>query len=124
MIKGIGTDIIEISRIKKAMKQKGFLDKIFTSKEREMFQAKHYKAESVAANFAAKEAVSKALGTGVRGFKFNEIEILRNDLGKPVVKLSRNIEKKFFSGSYIVHISLSHNQTDAIAYVIIEEGNL
>ena len=124
MIKGIGTDIIEISRIKKAMEQNGFLEKIFTSEERKMFEAKHYKVESVAANFAAKEAVSKALGTGVRGFKFNEIEILRNDLGKPVVKLSKNIERKFFKGSYIVHISLSHNKTDAIAYVIIEEENL
>lgn len=124
MIIGIGTDIIEIDRIEKAIKQKGFLNKVFTDKEIEMFKAKSYKSETIAANFAAKEAVSKALGTGFRGFTFRDIEVLRNNLGKPIVNLSSNIESKFLEHEYIVHISLSHNKTNAIAYAIIEEKML
>ena len=93
MIIGIGTDIIEIDRIEKAInRNNGFLDKVFTAREIEMFKERNMRSEVIAGNFAAKEAVSKALGTGFRGFSLGDIEILRDQLGKPIVYLSDNIE--------------------------------
>ena len=69
MIIGIGTDIIEIDRIENAINNnKRFLEKVFTIKEIEMFKKRNMRSEIVAGNFAAKEAISKALGTGFRYF--------------------------------------------------------
>ena len=69
MIIGIGTDIIEINRIRKAVdKTNGFVEKVFTNKEIEMFKEKNMRYEVIAGNFAAKEAISKSFGTGIRGF--------------------------------------------------------
>lgn len=121
MILGIGTDIIEISRIEEAIKNnKSFLNKLFTEKEIEMFERRKMRSEVIAGNFSAKEAISKTLGTGVRGFSFKEIEILRNELGKPIVYLSKNIEKIIGKG-YRINLSISHNNTSAIAFAILEE---
>lgn len=122
MIKGIGTDIIEIDRISLAVKnRRGFIEKLFTNKEKEYFEKKKWVSETIAGNFAAKEAVSKALGTGVRGFSMKDIEILRDELGKPSVRLSEKVLDKFQLKNCIVHISISHNNTSAIAYAILEE---
>lgn len=121
MIIGIGTDIIEIDRIGKAIINKGFLHKNFTEKEVEYFLERKNMAEVVAGNFAAKEAVSKALGTGFRGFGLIDIEVLRDVLGKPQVNLygqAKNMAEK--GGAGRIHISISHNKTQAIAYCIIE----
>ena len=64
----IGIDIIEIDRIKNSLNKRGdFLKKLFTDKEIELFESKGYKAETIAGNFAAKEAISKSLGLGIRG---------------------------------------------------------
>ncbi|MBB6697933.1 holo-ACP synthase [Clostridium algidicarnis] len=124
-IKGIGTDIIEIDRIKKAdLRNAKFALRIFTKKELEYYNKKNY--ESMAGGFAAKEAISKAIGTGFRGFNFKDIEVLRDTLGRPYVILSKSAEKilrdKFnLKGKdYAVHISISHNNSMAIAYSIIE----
>lgn len=121
MIIGIGTDIIEIDRIGKALINKGFLHKNFTEKEIEYFLRRKNMSEVVAGNFAAKEAVSKALGTGFRGFGLINIEVLRDELGKPKVNLygqAKNIAEK--GGAIRIHISISHNKTQAIAYCVIE----
>jgi holo-[acyl-carrier protein] synthase len=121
MIIGIGTDIIEIDRIGKALINKGFLHKNFTEKEIEYFLRRKNMCEVVAGNFAAKEAVSKALGTGFRGFGLIDIEVLRDELGKPKVNLygqAKSIADK--GGETKIHISISHNKTQAIAYCIIE----
>lgn len=121
MIIGIGTDIIEIDRIGKALINKGFLHKNFTEKEIEYFLRRKNISEVVAGNFAAKEAVSKALGTGFRGFGLIHIEVLRDELGKPQVNLygqAKNIAER--GGISRIHISISHNKTQAIAYCIIE----
>ncbi len=84
----IGVDIIEIDRIRKAVdKNNRFLEKIFTDREIEYFNSKNFKVESIAGNFAAKEAISKSVGTGIRVFNFKDIEVLRNEMGKPIVKL-------------------------------------
>lgn len=122
MIKGIGTDIIEIERINKAIKSNEmFLKKTFTNKELDQYNIDKLRVESIAGNFAAKEAVSKAIGTGFRGFTLRDIEIFRDNLGKPIVKVSKKIEDILGIKNYNFHISISHNRSTAIAYVILEE---
>lgn len=123
MIIGIGTDIIEIDRIEQAInKNKGFINKVFTVNEINMFKEKNMRSEVIAGNFAAKEAISKAIGTGFRGFSFIDIEVLRDELGKPIVYLSKNMDN-IINGEYRINISISHDRTSAIAFAILEETN-
>ncbi len=120
MIIGIGTDIIEISRIQKATENNSFLNKIYTKSEQELFHNCNY--ETLAGNFAAKEAVAKALGTGFKGCSPKEIEILRYESGKPYVVLHNNAKEIFNSlnGGNIL-ISISHSKDNAVAFAIIEK---
>ncbi|MBY6837598.1 holo-ACP synthase [Clostridium botulinum] len=121
MIKGIGTDIVEIERIKKAIESNpNFINRFFTEKEIEYFKLRKVNANTISGNFAAKEAVSKALGSGFRGFGLMDIEVLRDELGKPIVNLSDKLYKMFNLDNYNIFISISHSNTDAIAYAIIE----
>lgn len=121
MIIGIGTDIIEIERIEIAVKRtKGFINKLFTENEINIFESRGFKSEVIAGNFAAKEAVSKALGTGFRGFGLKDIEILRDKLGKPVVNLNSNVYEILKRKDVNIHLSISHNRTSAIAYAVME----
>ncbi|MGL4848601.1 MAG: holo-ACP synthase [Clostridium sp.] len=122
MIYGIGNDIIEINRIQKAIERtESFLFKVFTEEEIEYFKSKNMKMETIAGNFAGKEAFSKALGTGFRGIGLRDIEILRNSLGRPYIKVSEEIVEKFKLEKSKFHVTISHNKTSAIAMVIIEE---
>ena len=122
MIIGVGTDIVEIPRIKNAMNANSrFLEKIFTTTELEYLTSRNLRPEYVAGRFAAKEAVAKALGTGFRGFDFKDIEIDRTTLGKPIVILkgkAKLIAKK--EGKYKIHLSISHGLDSAVAYAIFE----
>ncbi|MGU8402375.1 holo-ACP synthase [Clostridium perfringens] len=126
MIIGIGVDIIEIERVRQAIQNnKNFLSKLFTEREIDYFISRNMNSEVIAGNFAAKEAVSKALGTGIRGFSFKDIEILRNELGKPEVILHNGanlIGNKLVgnNNSLKVHLSISHNNSSAIAYSVLE----
>ena len=121
MIIGIGTDIIEINRIEKVMmRTSSFLDKSFTDNEIEYFKLKGLKGNVIAGNFAAKEAISKALGTGFRGFGLKDIEVLRDELGKPVVNLSYKIYKLLDIKEFNMHVSISHSKENAIAYAVME----
>ncbi len=120
MIIGIGTDIIEIDRIEKAINNnKNFLSKIFTDNEIELFRERNMRIEVIAGNFAVKEAISKAIGTGIRGFSLIDIEVLRDDLGKPIAYLNNNVEK-IINRKYRLNVSISHNKTSAVAFVILE----
>ena len=93
MIYGIGTDITEIKRIERAtIRNKNFINKLFTKNEVEAWEKKNFNIEFIAGRFAAKEAISKALGTGIRGFNFKDIEIINNKLGKPEVILNPRAE--------------------------------
>lgn len=130
MIIGIGTDILELSRIEKAASKKSFLNKIFTENELGLFYGLSGGAvlnkrahESIGANFAVKEAIAKALGTGFRGFPPSDIEVLRDELGKPYVNLfgkahllakELNVDK--------IHVTISHCSNFCVAYTILE-GN-
>ena len=122
MIIGIGTDIVEVNRIKTVVERTpSFLKKAFTDKEIEYFNLKKNKFESIAGTFASKEAVSKALNTGIRGFSLKDIEVIHDELGKPKINLSEKITQKFKLFNHNIHVSISHTETNAIAFVIIEE---
>ena len=122
MIIGIGTDIIEISRIEKVMNRtSSFIERSFTDSEIQYFKSKGLKGNVVAGNFAAKEAISKAMGTGFRSFGLKDIEVLRDELGKPVVNLSEKIYNLLEIKEFNMHISISHNKENAIAYAVMEE---
>ncbi|CDF57696.1 holo-ACP synthase [Thermobrachium celere] len=118
MVKGVGTDIIEISRIKRAIEKTNFINRVFTENEIEYLKNKN--VESAAGYFAAKEAVSKALGTGIKGFSFKDIEILKRD-GAPYVVLHRGA-KKIAEEKEIknIQISISHCREYAVAFVVME----
>ena len=122
MILGVGTDIVELRRIKNAIERNGrFLEKIFTTSELDYLKSRNLRTEYVAGRFAAKEAVAKALGTGFRGFDFKDIEIDRTTLGKPIVTLkgkAKLIAKK--EGKYNIHLSISHGIDSAVAYAVFE----
>lgn len=123
MIFGVGCDLCEVSRIEKT--EPRFLERCFTESERELFSKKHNKAQTVAANFAAKEALSKALGTGMRGFSFEDIEVLRDNLGKPYINVYNGAKEKCEKeGITKIYVSLSHTDSLAMAYVVLEKENL
>lgn len=119
MIKGIGMDMVEISRMKKACEKEHFLKRIFTAEE--IVQFRKFPVR-LAGNFAVKEAVSKALGTGFRSFCPNEIEVLRDDTGKPYVNLygsAREIQEKLQINSIFVTIT---NEKEYACAVAVAEG--
>lgn len=123
MIFGIGTDIVEVERIKNSIENYGkrFLDRIFTETEQEYSELfKENKYVHYAARFAAKESFSKAIGTGItKGFKFKEVSIKNEKTGKPNVILEGEMKEKY--GDLKIEVSLSHTDHNAIAYLIIEK---
>lgn len=122
MIVGIGTDLIEIDRVIKACGRKGFIEKYFTKEEQKLFKNNLVRA---ADNFAVKEAVSKVFGTGFRTVKLIEIEVLRDSLGKPYIKLYGNaldLANQMGIGNW--QVSISNTKELASAFVIGEQiGN-
>ncbi len=125
MIFGVGTDIIEVDRIRRIVDSSdAFIKKIYTKNEYNYCIEKGKgRYQSFAGRYAAKEAVFKALGTGYRdGFKFSEIEIVNDDLGKPCVKTSGRV-KEFIAkhGIKNIHISLTHVEANAVAFAVAEK---
>lgn len=124
MIVGIGCDIIEIERIARAIKSESFIRRVFTAEEAAYCQRRGQQAAaSFAARFAAKEAVLKALGTGLREGSLQEIAVDNDGLGKPLVQLSGHfamLAKQL--GVKNIQISLSHSREFAVSYVIMEDG--
>ncbi len=114
-----GIDIIEIARIKNVLTKhpKRFLEKIFTEYERNYCRGR---STQLAARFAAKEAAMKALGTGVRGIGWKEIEVQRLPSGKPFIKLhGKAKERAKFIGAEKIELSISHSKELATAMVIM-----
>ncbi|HSZ24309.1 MAG TPA: holo-ACP synthase [Cytophagaceae bacterium] len=124
MIVGIGTDIIEVDRIKKNIEaERGFVEKVYTKNEKEYCESKTNKAEHYAVRYAAKEAFFKALGTGWRGgMAFNEIEVINDALGKPDL-IIKGETKVYLDklGKVSIYITLSHVKLMAVAFVVIEK---
>ncbi|WP_022819757.1 holo-ACP synthase [Fusobacterium russii] len=121
MIYGIGNDIIEIERIKKALLREGFIKKLCTEKEIENLQRRGNREESYAGIFSAKEAIAKAIGIGVRTYSLTDMEILNDDLGKPYALISEKLDKiiKERFGIYNIELSISHSKEYATAVAII-----
>lgn len=117
-IKGIGIDTVKIDRVVNACEKKSFIEMCFTEKEQKIIETRK---NSSATNFAGKEAVSKAFGTGFSKFNLSDIEILRNEHGAPYVNLYNNAQKTADSlGIKKIHISLTDTDELAMAYVIAE----
>lgn len=114
----VGVDVIEIARIQRALDDFGerFLRKVYTERERDRYGAR---VSELAARFAAKEATSKALGTGIRGIRWREMEVLSNRRGKPVLVLHGSAAARAeMLGLMAFDVSLSHSRTDALAFVV------
>jgi len=125
VIYGIGTDIIDINRIRAVLDKYGnkFKNKCFHKNEIDLSDSRYKLVESYAKRYAAKEACAKALGTGLaRGVFWKDIEILNNKYGKPYIKLHNNalsfIKKKINEDAKI-ELSLSDEKDFALANVII-----
>jgi len=122
-ILGIGVDIVENLRIKKSLKSKGFISRVFT--EDEILQSKKFrnKTNYYAKRFAAKEAFSKSIGTGFRyNLNFKDINVTNNNLGKPSFEVTATIKsiikKQFKISSFDFFLSISDEKKYSIAYVI------
>jgi holo-[acyl-carrier protein] synthase len=123
MIIGTGIDIIEVERIAERVgRDSGFRDLVFSKDEMNYCEAKAFRFEHYAARFAVKEAFLKAIGRGWdSGLALNEIEVVNQSNGKPVLRLSGLTEKTLAPlGIRSIHISLSHLKSVATAIVILE----
>ena len=121
MIFGVGTDIVLISRIKNS---KAFAEKILSASEMQLWEEKTSSKQQnfLAKQFACKEAVAKAIGTGFSNTIFpKDIEILRNSAGKPYINAQANLEE-VFSDLRIInsHVSIADEIDYVVAFVIIE----
>jgi holo-[acyl-carrier protein] synthase len=122
---GIGTDIVNIKRIQKTLKNnRNFKKRIFSNNEINYCEKKNNPSSFYAKRFAAKEALSKALGTGIRkGINFKDIQIVNNKYGKPTIKLKGStasfLKKKLKKKKYSIYLSLSDDIPWAQATVIV-----
>lgn len=124
MIVAIGTDLVDLDRLEKSIERSGdaFIDKILTNDERKYCEGRAVPLQSIGARFAAKEAVMKCLGTGwAHGIGFRDIEVQKEESGRPHILLhgeAKVIAKRL--GIAKIHLSLSHTNGHAIAYVLAE----
>ena len=123
---GIGVDIVQNSRIRKSITNKNFLLRIFTKDEINKSKKTKNKIAFFSKRFAAKEAFSKALGTGFREtLNFKDISITNNKKGKPSIKINNKlhnfINKKFKTKKINVLLSISDESEHSIAFVILEK---
>jgi holo-[acyl-carrier protein] synthase len=126
MVIGLGTDLVEIERIRRSVERFGerFLQRVYSEGEIAYCMRKKNFAESFAARFAAKEAGAKALGTGISyGVSWTEFEVVRERSGKPVLRLSgRAAEIAARLGVVRTALSLTHTKGMALAVVLMEDG--
>lgn len=118
-ILGLGNDIVEIARVRQSIERHGlhFLNRLFTHREQDYCYKFKDPVPHFAGRFAAKEAISKALGTGFGAhLSWHDIEILNDEHGKPVITLSDNMKKHFNNPN--IHVSISHSNDNATAVAI------
>ena len=121
-ILGIGVDICDVSRMKSFSLESRFIERFFSDAEREYLQGKKAGlAQSMAGMYAAKEAFSKVLGSGVRGFELKEVEVLHNPAGQPYYRISGKARKVMEKqGIVSLHLSISHDGGMAVAFAVGE----
>lgn len=118
MIKGVGTDMVEIERIRKACEKASFRNRVYTEEERRQAGENYSR---LAGSFAVKEAVSKVFGTGFRTFLPIDIEVLRDEMGKPFVRLYGGAEE--LAGSMKIariEVSITNTKEYAMAFAVGE----
>lgn len=116
---GVGVDTIEIERIADVLRRRPrFAERCFTDAEREYCQGKPYPPQHFAGRFAAKEAVGKALGIGMR--RWREVEVVRGRGAPSVLMSGRILQRAEVLGVRTVHLSISHSRTDAVAVAVVE----
>lgn len=123
MIYGVGTDISEVKRFKKWIENPGLLNRFFNQSEIVEGYPERKALEYYSSRFSCKEAFAKALGTGFTSFSLSEISVVKDENGKPFMKLSGNAEKLFrerCGDSAVIHVSLSHEKEYSAAFVVIE----
>ena len=123
---GIGVDIVNNNRLKKLVKNKNFISRVFTNNEQKSSNKFKNKINYFSKRFAAKEAFSKATGYGIsKNLHFKDIEIKNNKNGKPSINLKKStslyLKKRFKVKSFKINLSLSDEKSYSIAYVIIEK---
>ncbi len=125
MVIGIGVDMVDVDRVKTIMARRGdrFAQRAFTEAESAYCSRCQCPERRYAARFAAKEAVMKALGRGwFQGMPFREIEVTRDPTGRPGVRLSgQTADLAARLGVSSIHLSISHEQRSAVAFVVIEK---
>ena len=124
---GIGVDIVNNDRLKKLVKKKNFIKRIFTINEQIRSKKLKNRINYYSKRYAAKEAFSKATGFGIsKNLHFKDIEIKSNKRGKPLINLNKStilyLKKKFRVKSFKTKLSLSDEKNYSIAYVIIEKS--
>jgi len=122
-MKGIGTDIVAVDRFEPLLERQGerFVERVLTPAEREVYQQRGAPVSYLAKRFAAKEAVAKALGTGIgRGVSFQDIELSNNADGAPQVTLSGGAQAAAAAlGGERVVLSIADEKSYAIAYALL-----
>jgi holo-[acyl-carrier protein] synthase len=120
LIRGTGVDLIEISRITAAIRNDRFNERVYTATE--LMETKKL-PHRLAGFFAAKEALLKAMGTGLAGFNWLEMEIAHNEAGAPRFQVYGKVAQFLASQKIVrIHLSISHCKEYAVAQVILEEG--
>lgn len=118
MICEVGLDMVEIARIQRSMASPRFMERVFSPAERALFASRSFSPQTAAANFCAKEAFSKVLGTGVRGFSLAEVSLLRDELGKPYLVLEGRARELAEERRLSFSVSVTHTKGYASAVVI------
>ena len=126
IIVGIGVDIVDNNRIKKSIKNKQFISRIFSKKEINHSKKLSNKVNFFSKRFAAKESLSKAIGTGFRkNLNFNDITIVNDKYGKPSYKISNSVKKliylKFKVRKIKISLSLADEKNYSIAFSVIHK---
>ena len=125
MIAGIGVDIVENKRIKLLIKNRKFIERVFSSNEKLISKKMKSKVNFYSKRYAAKEALSKALGTGIgRGINFKDISIKNDKLGKPYYELNSYVKKAIFDTykvkKFKIFLSLADEKKYSIAFSVIQ----
>ncbi len=119
MIVGVGMDMVEMERMEKACEKRAFLERVYTEEERRQAGER---VSRLAGDFAVKEAVAKALGSGFRGFMPIDIEALRDEWGRPYAKLHGGAEMRAKElGISRVHVSITNTKEYAAAFAVAED---
>lgn len=123
MIKGIGTDIVDVERMRVALERQGdrFFERILTAAEQAIYIQHHNPVAYLAKRFAAKEALAKALGTGIaKGVGFQQIETYNETSGEPKIRLTGEaLTLQTAKGISSIHLSLSDEKNYAVAFVVL-----